>query len=59
MNKGIADYLVRGGIMNQSFIAASTFLDDMTKIIEHGILVMTSFPLFQGEHLKSKWQRIK
>ncbi|KAK4729603.1 hypothetical protein R3W88_022591 [Solanum pinnatisectum] len=32
VNKGMADQLVRGGIMLQSFEVASFLLDDMTKI---------------------------
>ncbi|WMV33083.1 hypothetical protein MTR67_026468, partial [Solanum verrucosum] len=32
VNKGVADQLARGGIMQQSFDIASTFLDEMTKI---------------------------
>ena len=32
MNKGIADQLVRGGLMRQMFAATSVFLDEMTKI---------------------------
>ena len=32
VNKGIADHLVRGGLMSQSFENASVLLDEMTKI---------------------------
>ena len=32
INKGIADQLVRGGLMKQSFEMASSLLDDLTKV---------------------------
>ena len=32
VNKGVADQLIRGGIMRQSFAVASALLDEMIKI---------------------------
>src|SRR5688572_29514194 len=32
MNKGIADHLVRGGLMGHTFAAASVLLDEITRI---------------------------